>query len=153
MRQSLDIPREAFAFRLTIILFLTTVSLAAFGLLAMSHSISEHRIGGCFGVTSEKAVCPELANPIYFASFHINVFNNLLLATLSASTLLLAALILIALLKPDILNIFRFNYVPALSQSETKISTISKILFRKWLSLLEKRDPDAHVLGAGFFPV
>ena len=141
---------------LTIILFLTTVGLAAFGLLAMSHSISEHRTGGCFGVVSETAVCPELASPFYFASFHINVFHNLLLATLSASTLLLAGLALTALLKSNILDTFRFNnYALAFSRPEKEESSvISKISLRSWLALLEKRDPEACAfIGASFFPI
>ena len=142
--------------RLSIALLLAIAGLAVFGLLAMGHSISEHKIGGCFGIVSETAVCPEMASPFYFANFHINVFHSLLLTVLNASALFLAAWVLAALLKSDILGAFRLdNYALAFSRSKKEAtSTISKILFRKWLALLEKRDAEACVFtGASFFPI
>ena len=137
---------------LTIALILTVASLASLGLLAMSHSVSEHGIVGCFGTMSEKAICPELANPFYFANLHIGIFNSLLLAVVSMATLLLTIQVLAAIFsKSFVLYIFQFHN-PALGiiRPAEDIPTISRVPFRRWLALLEKRDPDAFVLGASF---
>jgi hypothetical protein len=64
---------------LTGFIVLSVFSITAFGFLAMGHGTGSGHGGFCLGPVAQSVPCPE-KDPLGFASFHLNAFQNLLQA-------------------------------------------------------------------------
>ena len=77
-----------------ILLFVSFIGIAMFGIFAMSHNDMRDHDGGCFAAITKGIDCPQTINPVAFAFFHLNIFKDFSLAVFNYNT---AATILFAL--------------------------------------------------------
>lgn len=86
----------------TILLILSFVGIAVFGVFAMNHG-DNYGHNGCLAKTAQKIDCPKATGAISFLNFHLDAFKKFSTATLAdnfANALLLfLALILVIRLK------------------------------------------------------
>ena len=130
-------------FLIVLVLMAVLSAGAVFGLATMSHE-GDHMIN-CFASLAQGVFCPQFASLLDLIAFHFNALGSLSSAVLGSMIFAIAGFAFLFFAKhfytsPPAVNFARqrvFN-IKNFSQCRSRMT--------RWLSLLEKRDPDISLL-------
>src|SRR3989338_4287108 len=134
-------------FLLTILLISSFAGIAVFGVFGMNHGQAhDMELNNCIAATAKGMDCPKEADPINFATFHLDAYRGFSLATFGESVmsaLLLAfasllfiglAFLSISLFRQPQLAFYRYRFRNAFSPPQ-------KQELIRWLALHENSPP------------